>query len=303
MTDSDFMLVDKKQMRNAFQRAAGSYDAAAVLQREIADRMLARLALIKLVPARILDAGCGTGYCTRALAQRYPRAQVVGLDIAAAMTTRAQADHGARFSLRRWRRRDHYICGDAESLPLASDSVDMVFSNLAVQWCDPQAVFAEFRRVLRPGGLLMFTSFGPDTLRELRNAWAVVDDAPHVHGFIDMHDLGDALMRTQFAEPVMDMEHITLTYADVLSVMRDLKAIGAHNVARGRSLGLLGKQRYARFVAAYESARLTSGRIPATYEVVYGHAWAPLVDSGRGVPRTDGVVRIPIERIRRRGYP
>ena len=137
----------------------------------------------------------------------------------------------------------------------------------------------------------------------LRNAWAVVDDAPHVHGFIDMHDLGDALMRTQFAEPVMDMEHITLTYADVLSVMRDLKAIGAHNVARGRSLGLLGKQRYARFVAAYESARLTSGRIPATYEVVYGHAWAPLVDSGRGVPRTDGVVRIPIERIRRRGYP
>ncbi len=300
MTDSDFMLVDKKQMRGAFQRAAGSYDAAAVLQREIADRLLARLALIKLVPPRILDAGCGTGYCTRALAQRYPRAQIVGLDIAAAMTARAQGANGPRNVISRWRRRDRYVCGDAESLPLASASVDMVFSNLAVQWCDPQAVFAEFRRVLRPGGLLMFTSFGPDTLRELRNAWAVVDDMPHVHGFIDMHDLGDTLMRTQFAEPVMDMEHITLTYADVLAVMRDLKAIGAHNVARGRSVGLLGKQRYARFVAAYESDRLTSGRIPATYEVVYGHAWAPLADSNRAAPRADGTVRIPIERIGRR---
>jgi malonyl-CoA O-methyltransferase len=301
MTDSDFMLVDKKQMRGAFQRAAASYDAAAVLQREIADRLLARLALIKLVPARILDAGCGTGYCTRALAQRYPRAQVLGLDIATAMTARAQNINGPRSPLARWRRRDRYVCGDAESLPLASASVDMVFSNLAMQWCDPQVVFAEFLRVLRPGGLLMFTSFGPDTLRELRNAWATVDDTPHVHGFIDMHDLGDALMRTQFAEPVMDMEHITLTYADVLSVMRDLKAIGAHNVARGRSTGLLGKQRYGRFVAAYESRRLTSGRIPATYEVVYGHAWAPLADSGRGAASTDGSVRIPVARIGRRG--
>jgi malonyl-CoA O-methyltransferase len=290
-------------MRGAFQRAAGSYDAAAVLQREIADRLLARLALIKLVPQRILDAGCGTGYCTRALTQRYPRAQIVGLDIAAAMTARAQGVNGPRNVISRWRRRDRYVCGDAESLPLASASVDMVFSNLAVQWCDPQAVFAEFLRVLRPGGLLMFTSFGPDTLRELRNAWLAVDDTPHVHGFIDMHDLGDTLMRAQFAEPVMDMEQITLTYADVLSVMRDLKAIGAHNVARGRSVGLLGKQRYARFVAAYESDRLTSGRIPATYEVVYGHAWAPLVESERTAPRADGTVRIPIERIRRRGYP
>lgn len=303
MTDSDFMLVDKKQMRSAFQRAASGYDASAVLQREIADRLLARLALIKLVPTRILDAGCGTGYCTRALSQRYPRAQVVGIDIAAAMTARAHTANGPRSTLGRWRRRDRYVCGDAESLPLASASIDMVFSNLTVQWCNPQAVFAEFLRVLRPGGLLMFTSFGPDTLRELRHAWATVDDAPHVHGFIDMHDLGDALMRIQFAEPVMDMEYITLTYADVVSVMRDLKAIGAHNVARGRSTGLLGKQRYARFVAAYESGRRADGRIPATYEVVYGHAWSPLADSGRPASHADGTVRIPVERIGRRGHP
>ncbi len=302
MTDSDFMLVDKQHMRSAFQRAAGGYDASAVLQREIADRLLERLALIKLAPTRILDAGCGTGYCTRALSQRYPRAQVLGIDIAEGMTARAHTDHGPRSTLGRWRRRDRYVCGDAESLPLASASIDMVFSNLAVQWCNPQLVFAEFLRVLRPGGLLMFTSFGPDTLRELRRAWATVDADPHVHGFVDMHDLGDALMRTQFAEPVMDMEHITLTYTDVVSVMRDLKAIGAHNVARGRRAGLLGKQHYARFVAAYESERRTDGRIPATYEVVYGHAWAPVEDNRRPAGRDDAV-RIPINRIGRRGNP
>ncbi len=301
MSDSDFMLVDKKQMRGAFQRAAAGYDAAAVLQREIADRLLARLDLIKLAPMRILDAGCGTGYCTRALSRRYPRAQVLGLDIATAMTAQAHTVHGPRSVLGRWRRRDRYVCGDAESLPLASASVDMVFSNLAMQWCDPQVVFAEFLRVLRPGGLLMFTSFGPDTLRELRSAWATVDDTPHVHGFIDMHDLGDALMRTPYAEPVMDMEHIILTYADVRSVMADLKAIGAHNVARGRSHGLLGRQRYARFVAASESGRRADGRIPATYEVVYGHAWAPLAHSGPGTATADGSVRIPVARIARRG--
>ena len=301
MMDNDFMLVHKQHMRSAFQRAARGYDASAVLQREIADRLLERLALIKLAPTRILDAGCGTGYCTRALSQRYPRAQVLGIDIAAAMTACAYTDHGPRSTLGRWRRRDRYVCGDAESLPLASASIDMVFSNLAVQWCNPQVVFAEFLRVLRPGGLLMFTSFGPDTLRELRHAWSTVDDDPHVHGFIDMHDLGDALMRTQFAEPVMDMEHITLTYTDVVSVMRDLKAIGAHNVARGRRAGLLGKQRYARFVAAYESVRRADGRIPATYEVVYGHAWAPLEDSRRPANRDDAV-RIPIDRIGRRGH-
>lgn len=301
MTDSDFMLVDKRQMRNAFQRAATGYDAAAVLQREIAERLLARLDLIRLAPARILDAGCGTGYCTRALARRYPRAQVLGLDIAAAMTAQARTARPTHTILGRWRRRDRYVCGDAESLPLASASVDMVFSSLAVQWCDPEVVFAEFLRVLRPGGLLMFASFGPDTLRELRNAWAKVDNTPHVHGFIDMHDIGDTLMRAQFADPVMDMEHITLTYQDVVSVMRDLKAIGAHNVARGRSTGLLGRQRYARFVEAYESQRRADGRIPATYEVVYGHAWAPVADRQRATPDAQGAVRIPLERIGRRG--
>ena len=289
MTDSDFMLVDKKQMRSAFQRAASGYDASAVLQREIADRLLARLALIKLVPTRILDAGCGTGYCTRALSQRYPRAQVVGIDIAAAMTARAHTANGPRSTLGRWRRRDRYVCGDAESLPLASASIDMVFSNLTVQWCNPQAVFAEFLRVLRPGGLLMFTSFGPDTLRELRHAWATVDDAPHVHGFIDMHDLGDMLSACGYSAPVMDMEVITLTYSDVDALVADLRATGQQNALAERRRGLTGKSVFGVMRTAYENLR-RDGRLPATFEIVYGHAWKPpqrLTEDGRAIVKLE----------------
>lgn len=263
--------LDKRRLRASFEHAAATYDAAAVLQREIADRLLARLEVVRLRPRVILDLGCGTGYGLRQLGRRYPRARLLGLDIAETMVRRARAQSGL------WGRmtgRCAFACGDAERLPLAPGSVDMVVSNLSLQWCDPPAVFAEVGRVLRPGGLLMFSSFGPDTLRELRAAWGTVDAAPHVHGFIDMHDLGDMLVHAGFADPVMDMEHLTLTYASVQAVMRDLKQLGAHNVALSRARGLTGKSRFARFSAAYES-QARDGKIPATYEVVYGHAWAP----------------------------
>ena len=301
VADDYFPSVDKKHMRNAFQRAAADYDASAVLQREIADRLLARLDLIKLTPARILDAGCGTGYGARALARRYPRAHIIGMDLAPGMAMQAREQRKAQSDIRQWlsRGRDRYVCGDVEFLPLATASVDMVFSNLVLQWCDARLAFAEFLRVLRPGGVLMFSSLGPDTLRELRHAWATVDAASHVHAFVDMHDLGDALVRAHFADPVMDTEYLTLTYADVMAVLRELKAIGAHNVAPQRSPSLTGKHRFARFVSAYESQRRTDGTIPATYEVVYGHAWvaaSPLAT----VARADGTVVIPLNRIGRR---
>lgn len=260
-------VLDKKQLRRSFARAAQSYDANAVLQREIAERMLERLQWIKLRPAVVLDVGSGTGYCTRALVKHYPRARVLGMDIAPAMSRVAQAKRG-------WRGRERYISADAETLPLADASVDLVFSSLAVQWCEPARVFQECYRVLRPGGLLLFSSFGPDTLRELRHAWRDVDRQAHVHEFIDMHDLGDVLLHTRFADPVMDMENVLLTYGDVMSLLRDLKGIGANNAARERATGLMGKQHFARFCRAYE-AQAQDGRIPATYEVVYGHAWVP----------------------------
>lgn len=282
--------LDKRRLRRSFARAAATYDAVAVLQREIAERLLARLDVVKLQPEAILDIGCGTGYDLRRLSQRYPRARTLGLDLAETMARRARRRLGL------WRRvtgRSRFVCGDAERLPLATASVDMVVSNLALQWCDPQRVFAEARRVLRPGGLFMFTTFGPDTLRELRAAWRAADEAVHVHGFVDMHDLGDMLLHAGFADPVMDMENFLLTYADVRGVMRDIKQLGAHNAAVTRPRGLTGKARFARFRAAYE-AQARDGKIPATYEAVYGHAWVPDTEAAR-----DGVAVIPVARIGR----
>ncbi|HLD14023.1 MAG TPA: malonyl-ACP O-methyltransferase BioC [Burkholderiales bacterium] len=304
--------LDKQRLRASFERAAETYDEVAVLQRTIADRLLERLDVVKLKPAVILDAGCGTGYVTRALARRYPCAQRLALDIAESMVRHArhgfgdwiepratgQGRSGRGFGWRRLlQRRPLHVCGDAETLPLASASVDMIVSNLALQWCDAQTVFAEFRRVLRPGGLTIFTTFGPDTLRELRTAWQTVDDRPHVHGFLDMHDIGDLLVRSGFAEPVMDVERLTLTYVDVFGVLNDIKRLGAHNTARERARGLTGKHRFAHFRAAYE-AMAQDGRIPATYEAVYGLAWAP---ASTPAPRAaDGTVSVPLAQLRRR---
>jgi malonyl-CoA O-methyltransferase len=196
-------------------------------------------------------------------------------------------------------RRLDAVCADAAAIPLADASVDLVFSNLMLQWCnEPDAVFREFRRVLRPGGLLLFATFGPDTLRELRAAWSAADGHTHVSRFIDMHDLGDALVRAGLGEPVMDMEHLTLTYADLRSLMRDLKTMGASNATAGRNRGLTGRQRLAAAEAHYETLR-RDGRLPATWEVVYGHAWAPATPVRTG-PGPDGTIAVPLADIGRR---
>jgi len=283
--------LDKRHLRAAFERAADTYDGVAVLQREIADRLLDRLNLMKSRPHAILDIGSGTGYCTRRLSGRYRHARVLGIDIAQAMAVQARRRSGL------WKRltgKQVFVCGDGERLPVATNSVDMIVSSATLQWCNPEAVFAEARRVLRPGGLLMFTTFGPDTLHELRASWRAVDDRPHVHGFLDMHDIGDMLVRAGFADPVMDVEHLTLTYGEVMEVMRDLKQLGAHNVSAARARGLTGKAKFEHFRRTYESMA-QAGRIPATYEVVYGQAWAP--EQG---PMPSGEVTIPVSRIGRR---
>lgn len=265
------LLPDKRWVRNSFSRAAATYDEIAVLQREVGQRMLERLALIRIDPKCVVDVGCGPGRWTRALAQRYPQAHVIGLDIALGMVQHA-ARRGSWWQ--RWRSKTTWVCGDAEALPLADQSVDLLFSNLTLQWCRHlDAPFAEFQRVLRPGGLLMFSSFGPDTLKELRQSWSKVDNYNHVNAFIDMHDVGDALIRTGFSDPVMDVENYTLTYRDLMLLMRELKAIGAHNVTQGRPAGLTGRAKLAALTRAYESFRRADGLLPCTYEVVHGHAW------------------------------
>ncbi len=285
--------LDKRSLRASFERAAASYDEAAVLQRAIADRMLERLDVVRLVPASVLDIGSGTGYVARALMRRYPRAQLHAADLAHAMVRQARA----HTRWRRWLARTPgaFVCADLERLPFADGAFDMIVSNLTLQWCNPATVFAECRRALRPGGLFMFSTFGPDTLNELRAAWHAVDERPHVHGFLDMHDIGDLLVRAGFAEPVMDVERFALTYADVLDVLRDLKRLGAHNAANARARGLTGKATFRRFRQAYETLRV-DGRIPATYEAVYGLAWAPETAPRRAV---NGTVAVPLADIRR----
>ena len=266
---------DKRLLRRSFERAAHSYDEAAVLQHEVCRRMDERLDLIKLQPALILDAGCGTGNALPALRARYPQGRVIALDLACTMLQQARKRSGASWWRSLLQPQPAALCADIEHLPLAAGSVNLVWSNLALQWMnEPERAFAEFHRVLAPGGLLMFSTFGPDTLKELRAAYSGVDRHTHVSRFVDLHDIGDMLVLCGFGDPVMDMEPFTLTYSDVRTLMRELKAIGAHNVTRERPPGLTGRARLAAVAAAYEALR-QDGKLPATFEVVYGHAWKP----------------------------
>jgi malonyl-CoA O-methyltransferase len=267
----DSYTLDKARVRASFDRAAQSYDAAALLQAEVRARMMSRLDFIKVNPSVILDAGCGTGHAARALAARYSGSHVLKLDLALGMLKQSAT------TLPWWQRfvhrSRHAICADIEQLPLANASLDMIWSSLAIQWCnDLDAAFSGMSRVLRPDGLLMFSTFGPDTLKELRVATAVDADHVHVSRFIDMHDIGDALVRNGFTAPVLDVEHFVLTYDDVLGVMRDLKAIGAHNASQGRRRGLEGKGFLQKMAERYEQFR-DNEKLPATFEVIYGHAW------------------------------
>ncbi len=287
--------LDKRRVRRSFDRASATYDRVAVLQTEIRQQLLQRLELTSLTPGLVLDAGAATGHASLALKVRYPRARVLSVDSAPGMLQAAKA----RFT---WRRRFDRVGADAEQLPLADGSVDLIFSNLLLPWCDPDRLFAEFRRVLAPRGLLTCSGFGPDTLRELRLAWDAVDAHTHVNRFIDMHDLGDGLVRAGFAAPVLDVERYTLQYDDFGALRRDLKGLGYGNFTAGRPRGLTGRGKLARVEAAYEATR-QQGRLPATYEVVFAQAWAPATMSARpaGATTNIGVAELRQQLPSRRG--
>ena len=272
-------------VRKHFNQAATGYDAHAVVQREIADRLLDHLEGLKLHPETIVDVGCGTGYCTRALQKIYSRARVTGIDLAPSMIAQAKRH-------RRWFvRNPKYFTGDAHQLELEDNSVDLLVSSLALQWCDPDMVLQEFARVLKPGGLLLLSSFGPDTLMELRQAWQTVDAREHVHTFVDMHDLGDAMVRNGFASPVLDVDRLVMTYDSVSKIMHDLKGIGAQNLAPARPRGLTGKTIFKAFCSAFES-QADDGALRLTYEAVFAHAWA----GQRGRVEGEAIVPFPARR-------
>ncbi|NOY66994.1 MAG: malonyl-ACP O-methyltransferase BioC [Gammaproteobacteria bacterium] len=264
-------MFDKLKVRRSFDKAASTYDDSAILQREVVSRILERLDFIKLEPGVILDVGAGTGYIAQGLSVRYKKAKIIELDLSLAMLQQRNK-HSPWY--KRFLKSSRLVCGDAENLPVADNSVDMLFSSLTIQWCnDLQHTLKEFMRVLKPGGLLMFSTFGPDTLKELRDSWAKVDQAAHVSPFLDMHDIGDMLLHARLAEPVMDVETFTLTYDNVTSLVNDLRAIGATNASHERQKGLTAKSDYRAMLAAYESWRDADNKIPASYEVIYGHAW------------------------------
>ncbi|WP_251359133.1 malonyl-ACP O-methyltransferase BioC [Kangiella sp. TOML190] len=256
--------IEQADIANSFTKAAKSYDAAAFFQRIAGERLLERLDFFKLQPSAILDIGCGTGYCSRLLAKRYPEAKVSGIDIAQGMVdfSRAQSSN------------EDYICADALSLPLAENSQDLVFSNLTFQWIDKlDLLFKELHRVLKPNGLLLFTSLGPDTLHELKSSWQAVDEHKHVNDFIDMHHLGDAMLNAALLDPVVDSEAVIIGYDKAIELMRDLKNIGAHNIDKQRKSGLTSPRALKQLEKHYQQFRLDNGELPATYELIYGHAF------------------------------
>jgi malonyl-CoA O-methyltransferase len=260
--------ISKRKIRRAFDRAADSYDEAAVLQKEVCSRLLEKLEYIKLSPQLVLDAGVGTGEAIAPLMKRYKKSRLVALDLSERMLAKAPG-HGSLL------RRPELVCADIEHLPFCEDSFDLVFSSLALQWCnDMQATMEDILRVLKPGGLLMFSTFGPDTLKELRSCWSQVDDAVHVNEFTDMHDVGDGLLQAGFADPVMEAETITVNYESIDKLMADLRAIGANATAEGGRAGLTTPSVLTKLRRAYEIYRVDK-LLPASYEVVYGHAWKP----------------------------
>ncbi len=269
--------LDKRSLRSYFQRCARLYDSNARVAGELGARLLEHLEPVRIEPKRVLDLGAGTGELARSLSRRYRNSRVLALDLSESMLAVARAKRRRLFS------RQQFVCGDGEKLPLRSGCVELVLSNATLQCCtQPDPVFAEVFRVLAPGGLFMFSTLGPDTLVELKESFALVDDQPHVHTFTDMHDLGDALVRTGFADVVMDSARLTAEYQDVGQLLRELKATGASNADSHRRRGLTARGKLERVVRAYEGRR-RNGLLPATFEAVFAHAWKPAGGDSAGV--------------------
>ncbi|PRX34072.1 malonyl-CoA O-methyltransferase [Paraburkholderia sp. BL18I3N2] len=297
---------DSRRLRRIFDRRAATFDDVAFLPREIAQRMRERLDFIKVTPASVLDAGCGAGEDIPALRERFPEAPVFGSDLSHGMLTRALQHDSGDTSWRRFlpaslgkalgARGPRFAQADFSALPFAAGAFEFIWSNLALHWHSrPDLVFPEWQRVLKVNGLLMFSTLGPDSLKELRGAYAEVEAAhgvasrKHVIDFVDMHDLGDMLVESGFEIPVMDQEVLIITYKSPQSLLADVRRWGAYPFEREASSGAAARRLHKALLAALEARRRADGTIALTFEVIYGHAW-------KAVPRTTaeghGIVRI-----------
>jgi malonyl-CoA O-methyltransferase len=288
-TETKYAL-NNSQIAKSFNKIASHYDQVAILQREVAHRLVERLDYIKLHPEIIVELGSATGYCTHLIQQRYPQAKIISIDLAFNMLRYASENPHTQINA---------ICADAYHLPLQDNSVDLIISNMMLPWCDDHvSLFRECHRVLRPEKLLMFATLGPDTLKELRLSWVSADDYPHVNSFTDMHDIGDALVHAQFLDPVMDSENIQLLYPRVELILKDLKMMGSQNMNINKRRSLLSKIRFKQFLSAYEKYQLDDSQFPVSCEITYGHAWSANIHEGLAADN-EGTVSIPLEHLRR----
>ncbi|MED5536096.1 MAG: class I SAM-dependent methyltransferase [Pseudomonadota bacterium] len=268
-------------------KASTTFDDSDTVHTEVRDRMLERLKFFRLAPRRVLDLGSATGKGTIELAALYPEAQIIAAELShpmAAQTQKRCVD--LNFT--------HTVVGNAEQLPFLENSIDLVFANLLLPWCDPQAMFGEISRVLCDGGLALFTTVGPDTLQEVRKAWAAVDEKVHVHGFVDMHDLGDLAARAGLIEPVMDIDRLRVDYGKFEQLVADLRACGATNVAFGRRVQLTGPRRWRAFCERLEAYR-SKGTLSISVELIFGQAWGMT----RSAVTDDGAVKVSVDELTR----
>lgn len=291
-------MLNKRRINEDFSKAANTYDDAAIVQQEICNRALERLQMLKLKPNTILDIGSGTGKSVRGLQTQFPDSHVIASDFALPMLL--QSRRGQKSSPEKV----SSVCCDAEQLPFKNESIDLIFSTSTFQWSeDLNQIFAECSRILTKDGALVFTTFGPDTLKELRQSWAMVDVHDHVHRFIDMHHIGDALLANQYLDPVVDREVITLEYQQVRQLLKDLKDTGSRgkfgNGDENASSGLMGKNKFQQFESAYEQYRQENSLLPASYEVIYGYARKSSVNKDKTADTIAGTeIRIPINQIK-----
>jgi malonyl-CoA O-methyltransferase len=254
------------EIQHAFNAHASNYESAAKIQAEIGERLFERLDYLKIVPRYVLDLGCGPGNFTGRLKKYYPNAQVIGVDVAMNML-------GVAKKKQSWRHKWNLVNADMSALPFDSGVFDLVFANQVIHWGNLPNVFSELNRVMNSNGCLMFSTLGPDTFRELRQAFTAIDQYAHVNDFIDMHDVGDYLLKEYFLDPVVDMEILTAHYSNVMSMLRSLKAQGVRNIHPQRNRGLTNKALWQKLEQSIQAFKTPEGKLPLTYEVVYGHAW------------------------------
>lgn len=287
MVDDDYSALNRKDVRRRFDRAAAQFDTVDFVHATTRDGLLDRLTPMVVEPRTILDLGAATGTATRILSRRFRQARVIAVDLSRNMLERTQKKQG-------WFSRTSTVQADAAALPFADQSIDVVFANLLLPWVgNPAQTFAEVSRVLVKDGLFLFATLGPDSLSEIRRAWAAVDGGVHVNLFPDMHDIGDAAVRAGLRDPVLDVDRLVVTYEDAGSLFRELTTMGARNSLLHRNRCLSAATRFKAMTAALDSLR-NGGLLTLELEFIFGHCW------GSGSRSVDGEFRVAASGIGRR---